>query len=131
MKNTLIIALVAIGLGFAVGWLAKPETAASEDTETAPRTTSRKDKPSGSQRSSDSDNAKPTRSPRRSGVTTRIINPEEMDPETKKRIEESQSRQTEMMKKRLGDKFDMQITAMVKELGLNAYQEKALRAFYA
>jgi len=56
---------------------------------------------------------------------------EEMDPETKKRIEESQSRQTEMVKKRLGDKFDMQITAMVKELGLNASQEKALRAFYA
>jgi hypothetical protein len=129
MKNTLIIALVSISLGFAAGWLAKPETAASEDTETAARTTSRKAKPSSSQGSSDSDKAKSTR---RSGVTVRSMSSdEEMDPEMKKRIEESQRKQTDMVKKRLGDKFDMQITAMVKELGLNASQEKSLRAFYA
>lgn len=53
-----------------------------------------------------------------------------MDPETKKAIEESQRRQNEMMRKRYADKFDMRIAAMVKELGFNAAQEKALRSFF-
>lgn len=129
MKNSLIIALVSIGLGFAAGWLIKPETAAPEGTETAARATSRKAKPSSPQSSSDSDKAKPAR---RSGVTVKTMTSEDdMDPEMKKAIEESQRKQTEMVKKRLSDQYDMKIAAMVKELGLDASQEKALRAFYA
>lgn len=46
-------------------------------------------------------------------------------------MEEAQNRQAEMVRKRLADKNELNIVAMVKELGLNASQEKALRAFYA
>ncbi len=56
---------------------------------------------------------------------------DDMDPETKKKTEGSQFAQIDMVKKRLAGQFDMKIAAMVKELGLNASQEKSLRAFYA
>ncbi len=53
-----------------------------------------------------------------------------MDPETKKMMDEVQKKQKEMVQKRQKEEFDIRIAAMVKELGLDANQEKALRAFF-
>ena len=129
MKNTILIAIVCITLGFAAGWIIKPETTVTETEETTTRPASRATATSNESRSSDVE--KP-RSTKRSSVTVKRSGADrEIDPATKKQIEEAQSKQTEIVKKRLSDKFDMQITAMVKELGLNASQETALRAFYA
>ncbi|MCP5538221.1 MAG: hypothetical protein H7A51_18560 [Akkermansiaceae bacterium] len=129
MKNSLILALVCIALGFAAGWLAKPEALAPEETETASRPASRSASPFIPQGLSETDTPKAAR---RSGVTVKTVKAgEEMDPEMKKRIEDSQRKQNELARKRIADKNDMLIAAMVKELGLNAEQEQALRAFYA
>jgi hypothetical protein len=129
MNNTIIVALVCITLGFAAGWLVKPAATVSETDETTHRSTSRAKAGPNERSSSGIENP---RSANRSTVTVeRLGTDQELDPEMKKQIEESQRRHTEMVKKRLSDKFDMQITAIVKELELNASQEKALRAFYA
>lgn len=132
MKNTLIIALICIALGFAAGWMAKPAPVAESSPEDTARPTSRTastSSPRGSRSSIDSDKPK---SARRSGVTVKTMTSDgELDPETKKMIEESQRKQSDMVRKRFKDQFDMRIAAMVKELGLDASQEKALRDFYA
>lgn len=48
---------------------------------------------------------------------------DEMDPETRKAIEESRRQQNDMVRNRIKDKYDLQIAAMVNRLGLDADQE--------
>jgi len=127
MKNTLIIAVAGIALGFAAGWLAKPS---AEQTDSSVADSQRS-----SSRATTAASTSPkekAKSSRRNGVT--VVSgdsTDELDPETQKYISEGQKAQTDMIKKRFSDQFDMKIAAMVKELGLNAEQEKALREFYA
>ncbi|BDS06432.1 hypothetical protein NT6N_14720 [Oceaniferula spumae] len=127
MKNTLLTATAGIALGFAAAWFIKPTTEqADASTAEAPRPASR---------ASTVANTSPeekSRSLTRSGVTIQsATSMDDLDPETKKAMAEGQQRQSEMMRKRFSDQFDMKIAAMVKDLGLNAEQEKALREFYA
>ena len=133
MKNTTIIIALCLVIGFAAGWLAKPakETSSDDNTQTAAARPASRSTSSSSAPSKSSSDPHQSRPAQRSGVTVkRISSDDDMDPETKKAIEESQRRQNEMMRKRYADKFDMRIAAMVKELGLNAAQEKALRSFF-
>lgn len=124
MKNTLLIVVAGIGLGFAAGWLAKPtpETA-SRSVEDSARSSSRKMVSASPQSAA--------KTARRNRVVLGENAADDVDPELQKAIDETQSRQTKMMRKRFSDQFDLKIAAMIKELGLNAGQEQALRDFYA
>ena len=129
MKNTILLAIVCIALGFSAGWLAKPDTKSNGGSPS--------DEPS--KRSSTSSKTstatakkhQPTARPARTGATAKkVTSMDELDPETKKQIEESQKKQQKMVRDQLKKKFDLKIASMVKELGLDASQEKALRAFF-
>lgn len=125
MKNTIIIAMVCISLGFAASWLIKPDTVATTEAVAPSRPPSRAT-------SASTPNADQARLSSRRDAAHREMRPSrEIDPERTKAMEEAQNRQAEMVRKRLADKNELNIVAMVKELGLNASQEKALRAFYA
>jgi len=125
MKNTLLLAMVCIALGFSAGWLAKPDTATTETTQTNKQSK----RPSAATASSSEKPTPRTRQRSHAEVKT-ITSAEELDPETQKQIEKSQERQKKMMREQLGKKFNLKIATMVKELGLDATQEKALRAFF-
>lgn len=125
MKNTLIIATVCIALGFAAAWITKPAP------EQADSSVADGQRPS-SRATATATTPDQSKSSRRSGAVIRnSMSTADIDPEMQKAMSEGQKRQTDMMKKRINDQFDTKIAAMVKELGLNAQQEKALREFYA
>jgi len=125
MKNTLLLALVCIALGFSAGWLAKPNTATTETTQT-----NKQSKRSSTTTASSSEKPNPRTRHRSQAEVKTVTSDDELDPETKKRIEEAQERQKKIMSEQLGKKFNLKIATMVKELGLDATQEKALRAFF-
>jgi len=127
MKTTLPLVLAGIAIGFAGGWLAKPAPATDEastghSVRSAKRTESRASSVTGDQ----------PKSSKRSQVTI-IENGEvkEMTPESEQNIKDLEKKQKDMVRKRLEKKYDLEIAAMVRELGLNPEQEKALRSFYA
>ena len=127
MKNTMIFVALSLVIGFAVGWLAKPAKETPQDDNVrviAARTPSRSADPSSAPRQ-----ARPAQ---RSGVTARKASPGgAMDPGTVELMrEESRKRENKMMRKIYAGKFDARIVAIVKELGLSAVQEKALRTFF-
>ncbi len=126
MKTTSIIAILCLAIGFASGWLLKPNENGLETAKSSnERPTSRATSTSSTRGSSDRDSRPASRT---SVTATRT---EDIESEVQKSIDESQKTQSDMMRKRVSDRFDMQIAAMVKKLGLNADQEKSLRAFYA
>ena len=123
MKNTLIIALVCIGLGFAAGWIAKPkpapepEVASADPPDKKPTRTITKT-PSNS---SSLEDPKPR-------VSTRIFTSgkdgEGMGPENK----EMMNNLSKMMKDKQRAKFDARIAVLVDKLNLTPAQEAELRA---
>lgn len=125
MKPTIPLVLAGIAIGFAGGWLAKPDTTTAEN-DTIPENA----RPS--TRAESRTKAKVDEKPRstsRKAITV-VRDGEEVDPEMQKAMDESRKKQQEMVRNRMKKQYDLRIAAMVRELGLNPEQEKALREFY-
>jgi hypothetical protein len=123
MKNTVLVAIVGIALGFAVAWFVKPD---SPGTATSPEASppSRVHAP------------EPSTAPKEPRVTTRSTNVKKRDSieegnsprVTTRVIDGNNSSFEKMMKKRQEKKFDARIARLVKELNLTPEQEKELLA---
>ncbi|NWK55097.1 hypothetical protein HW115_05715 [Verrucomicrobiaceae bacterium N1E253] len=125
MKNTILLAILCLALGFSAGWLAKPATTtAPPEEDPAPVTRANK------KASPKSVATTPDTRPRTRSSVEVYSSDDELDEETKQQINEAQSRQQKMVRDQLKKKFDLKIAAMVEELGLDAEQEKALRDFF-
>jgi len=126
MKNSLVIAIVSIGLGFAVGWIAKPDPTPEPEVATAD---SNDNKPSRVISKSPGDNP-PSAEPRRPRIATRVFSPgkdaEGMDPKAEAAIDNF----SKMMKERQKAKFDARIAVLVDKLKLTPEQEAKLRAHF-
>lgn len=126
MKNTLLVALVCIGLGVAIGWIAKPspedtaDNAPSSDSSVKPTP-----KPSSRPR------PKATESDRDPALTSSVIGGEDGDskitPEQRAAMEKGQNQWTNMLKKRQRAKVDARIAKLVSDLNLTPEQEAELR----
>lgn len=126
MKNTLIIAILCLGIGFATAWFVKPS---SEATDLAQNDAAQKSNRKASARgASDKPAARPSRKPSSSSRVQR--SDEELSPEMQKSMQEAQDREKERARVAMKKKFDQRIANIVRELGLNGDQEKALRAFF-
>lgn len=131
MKSNFIIAAICITLGFSAAWMFKPDAAETETNTANTKSSTERVSPVRKSKSSEAANSKEARGPRRSSVTvTRADSMDDLDPEMKAAMEEGQAKQRKMMRDRMKGKFDLQIASMVEELGLNADQEKELRAYF-
>lgn len=126
MKNTITIATLCSALAFSAAWLMKPDTNANENEPTE-KSSKRPSRP-----------ARTSATP--SSEKLRILSPsvvemsaeysmEEVDPERQKRMDNDRETQRKIERDQRGEKSDLKIVAIVKELGLDATQEKALRAY--
>lgn len=130
MKNTILLVAICLTLGFAVAWFAKP-SAPEEANDPNPTRSTRKATPRSHSESNQTAEQRSRASKASVSSSVKIVSSEdELDEETKKQIEQAQSRQQKMMRNSLKKKFDMRIDAMVAELGLDANQEKALRDYF-
>lgn len=131
MKNSLILVVLSLLIGFATAWLIKPDATASND-EAATVRHARKSSQRGHSDSTASADAKRSRTSEASiSSSVKVIGAEdELDEETRKQIEDAQLKQQKMVRDRLEKKYAIEIDAMIAELGLDAEQEKALRAYY-
>ena len=125
MKNTVITTVLALGIGFGVAWLVKPdaseEAAEAEEkqiTKTTDRTTSRPDRPE------KEEGKKP-----KTVVRTMRVNGEEveMDENAENQVNEWQERMKKRTMDRQKKQFDLRLAKLVKELNLTPAQEAALR----
>ena len=123
MKNTVLVAIVGITLGFAVAWFVKPDSpgaAASPDTSPPSKVNA----------------PGPSTAPKEPRVTTRStivkkrdsIEESDSPAVTTRVIDGTSSGFEKMMKKRQEKKFAARIARLVKELNLTPEQEKELRA---
>ena len=127
MKAIIPIIVVATAFGFTAGWFFKPNAQSLEavSSEESIRSSTRAE----SSRVSRVEN-EPRPSVQSSVVVYGTDEDGKMDPEMRRAMEEAQGKQKKMANKRLKEKYDLRIIAIVKELGLNSEQEKALRSFY-
>ena len=130
MKNTIVLALVCIGLGFAAGWIAKPatETAAVPDSGSSPSAPSNPRTEGISNRSE----SLPTESDRsKTTLNSFIIGgddiPDHSDPEAREAAERAKNRFAGRFEKQQQAKLDARIAKLVAELGLTSDQEAQLR----
>ncbi len=123
MKNTVLVAIVGIALGFAIAWFVKPDSpgaAASPDTSPPSKVNA----------------PGPSTAPKEPRVTTRStivkkrdsIEESDSPAVTTRVIDGTSSGFEKMMKKRQEKKFAARIARLVKELNLTPEQEKELRA---
>lgn len=125
MKSPVILSILCIGLGIAIGWIVKPDPEApSSDVAKAktPEASNRKDPPA----------SKPpvTESDRTTTPSVRVVGggpQEEISEEQREEMEKYQSRFGDMMKKRRMAKLDARISKLVAQLNLTPDQEAALR----
>lgn len=123
MKNTLLLSLVCLGLGFAAGWIAKPVPASALTINGAPVEASSRKGVAHSEKArsaSERDKAK---------VAEAVAGSDrpETDPKTKEAIEKAKNDWTERIGKRQQDKLDARIAKLVAQLGLSPEQEATLR----
>ncbi len=127
MKNTIILSLVCLGLGFAAGWVAKPapdfSTAAAPDTTPAKSESRRSTNPPASS-ATESDRKKTSLNSFVIGGDDQI---KEFDAETRQAMANSQKQWGEMFKKRQMDKIDARIAKLTTELNLTPAQQAELR----
>ncbi|MGB0993427.1 MAG: hypothetical protein ACPG32_13285 [Akkermansiaceae bacterium] len=132
MKPIVPITLVAIGLGFAAGWFANqnnsPATAEAESNSPAVESSSRKGNRTSSATSSSAETRANRKKPSKPEVAESIVPGMQLSEE---QMEKMQKRQQEMMRKIYGKKHEARIKKLVAALGLNADQEKQLRAYFA
>ena len=125
MKFSVILSIVCIGIGIAIGWISKPDpaTADSETPEVAPPKTSTRSETPAAKPPVEKSDRNPTPPARVVGRT----NPEEMTDERRATMAKYQNRFGDMMKKRRMSKLDARISKLVAQLNLTPEQEAALR----
>ena len=126
MKNSLILAIVCIGLGFAAGWILKPN--ANQEPEVA--TNDKLDnKPTRRISKSPAENS-PSGKESKTRMTSRVVvsgkNDSNLDPETKKMTDQW----SDMLKKKQQAKSDARLAVLVDKLNLTPEQEAKLRAHF-
>jgi hypothetical protein len=122
MKFSVILSIVCIGIGIAIGWIAKPAPESEVVQIEPPKESSRKEgKPT---------NGVAEKSERRATPSARVIggeSRENMSDEQREQMKKYQNRFGEMMKKRRMAKLDARISKLVAQLNLTPDQEAALR----
>lgn len=124
MKNSALLAIICIGLGFAAGWIAKPdpkpepEVASVDKPDTKPTRTINKSP------NENPEDSKEGKTRMRSFIVGGNSQEEELDPETKGAMDNF----SEMMKKNQMAKLDARIAILVDKLNLTPGQEAQLRA---
>ena len=124
MKNPLIIAIVCIALGFAAGWIAKPDP--TPEPKVASVDSSDK-KPTRTITKSPSDNPAPSRE-RKTTLTSRVYTPGQVGEETNPEAEAAMNNWSKIMKDKQKAKSDARIAVLVDKLNLTPAQEAQLRA---
>ena len=132
MKNSFVIGLLCLGIGFGAAWLVRPPSDETT-TENAETKKSPVPAPSGPSTSSQDEIAK---SDRPAPETDRkiVLNGEEVDPndpDIRAQFTRGQDRFREMMARRQKSKEDAQIKKLVDRLGLTDAQADQLRAYFA
>ncbi|MDA7517800.1 hypothetical protein N9910_00230 [bacterium] len=120
MKNTVLVAVIGIALGFAVAWIAKPDTEAAAKSET-PAVVQAPDS-----------SAKESRiTTRATSVSPREESQEKKEPRITSQVIEGDSPEfMKMLEKQQRAKFDARIARLVKELNLTPSQEAELRKLW-
>ena len=118
MKNTVLVAVTGIALGFAIAWLVKPQEIVTTDT-----------KASAAMQAPASTETKESRITTRATSTT--PREESSAPKASSNVIESDSPEfMKMIEKQQKAKFDARITRLVKELNLTPAQEAELRKLW-
>lgn len=122
--STLVSGLVGMVIGGGLGWVLKPapEGAEALAAEAGGARIERPDRPAPSRATAEA-------SPKIEVRPEDGAGDDEIDPEVRGQMEEAQRQQREVMMRGIRSKFDLRISRIVEELGLDEQQEAELRAY--